>query len=88
MAAQARFLPEQMDANEASLMAEKSVVEFAVDYSFRHVRLEGSPAHMVGQYALNVKDEDVWFIKEPDFLRHTLLSDAISDHSTISPALS
>lgn len=113
MAAQARFLPEQMDANEASLMAEKSAVEFAMDYSFRHVRLEGdahytvdtlidsdedlsilywyltgSQAHMVGQYAINVKDEDEWFIKEPEFLGDILLSDAISDHSTISPALS
>lgn len=29
-----------------------------------------------------------WFIKEPEFLGDTLLSDAISDHSTISPALS
>lgn len=47
MAAQARFLPEQMDANEASLMAEKSAVEFAMDYSFRHVRLEGDAHYTV-----------------------------------------
>lgn len=47
MAAQARFLPEQMDANEVSLMAARSAVEFAVDYSFRHVRLEGDARYTV-----------------------------------------
>lgn len=47
MAAQARFLPEQVDANEVSLMAARSAVEFAVDYSFRHVRLEGDARYTV-----------------------------------------
>lgn len=124
MAAQARFLPEKMDENAASSMAAKSAVEFAVEYYFAHVILEGdshdtinilesldantppvatctlqeakgyvkqldrcffshversgnTAAHMVAQYAINVKDEAVWLIEEPDYLTHILLADAI-----------
>lgn len=124
MAAQARFLPEKMDENAASSMAAKSAVEFAVEYYFTHVILEGdshdtinilesldennppdttctlqeaksyvkqldrcsfshvessgnTAAHMVAQYAINVKDEAVWLIEEPEYLSHILLADAI-----------
>ncbi|XP_073063046.1 uncharacterized protein [Primulina eburnea] len=124
MAAQARFLPEQMDENAASSMAAKSAVEFAVEYYFTRIILEGdshdtinilegsdennppdttctlqeaksyvkqldrcsfshversgnTAAHMVAQYAINVKDEAVWLIEEPEYLNQILLADAI-----------
>ncbi|XP_075497070.1 uncharacterized protein LOC142534052 isoform X1 [Primulina tabacum] len=124
MAAQARFLPEQMDENAASSMAAKSAVEFAVEYYFTRIVLEGdshdtinilegsdennppdttctlqeaksyvkqldrcsfshversgnTAAHMVAQYAINVKDEAVWLIEEPEYLNQILLADAI-----------
>ncbi|XP_073024844.1 MADS-box transcription factor 47-like [Primulina eburnea] len=124
MAAQARFLPEQMDEIAASSMAAKSAVEFAAEYCFTHIVLEGdshdtinilecsdennppettctlqeaksyakqldrcsfshvqrsgnTAAHMVAQYAINVKDEAVWLIEEPEYLNDILLADGI-----------
>ncbi|XP_073148277.1 MADS-box transcription factor 47-like [Henckelia pumila] len=124
MAAQARFLPEQTDENSVSSMAAKSAVEFAVEYSFTSIILEGDlhdtinilessdennppdssctlqeaksyakqldlcsfshversgniAAHMVAQYAINVEDEAVWLIEEPEYLNDILLVDAI-----------
>ncbi|XP_051149770.1 MADS-box transcription factor 18-like isoform X2 [Andrographis paniculata] len=57
MAALARFYPDLVDIDTASWMAAKCAVEFAVDYCFKHIMLEGDVPNTIRGLQDNYKDK-------------------------------